>query len=104
MIPINDKINKISATTTIVGPEDVLISNEVYNPINTDKRPPIIDKITICFGLLDKLRAIVVGIISIPVISNNPTIFIEIAISAASKIVKIAFTLSGFMPSASASS
>ena len=97
-------VSTINATTTIVGPEDVLISKDVYNPINTDNRPPIIDKITIFFGLFDRLRAIVVGIISIPVMSNNPTIFMDIAIKAASKIVKIALTLSGFMPSASASS
>ena len=64
----------------IVGPDAVLISNEVYKPINTDNNPPIIEKITICFGLFDKFRAIAVGIISMPVISNNPTILIEIAI------------------------
>ena len=48
--------------------------------------------------------AIAAGIISIPVISNNPTILIEIAITAANKIVNIAFALSGFKPSASANS
>lgn len=88
----------------IVGPDAVLISNEVYKPINTDNNPPIIEKITICFGLFDKFRAIAVGIISMPVISNNPTIFIEIAISAANRMVNITLILSGCMPSASASS
>ena len=48
--------------------------------------------------------AIAAGIISIPVINSSPTIFIEIAIIAAIKIVNIAFILSGFMPSASAKS
>ena len=87
----------------IVGPDAVLISNEVYKPINTDNNPPIIEKITICFGLFDKFRAIAVGIISMPVISNNPTIFIEIAISAANRMVNITLILSGCMPSAFAS-
>ena len=44
------------------------------------------------------------GIISIPVINNSPTIFIEIAIIAANKTVKIVLYLSGFIPSASANS
>ena len=48
--------------------------------------------------------AIAAGIINIPVISNNPTILIEMAITAANKIVNIAFALSGFKPSASANS
>ena len=72
--------------------------------MNTDKRPPTIDNMTICLGLFERLRAIAVGIISNPVISNTPTILIEIAMRAASKIVNIAFTLSGLIPSASASS
>ena len=82
----------------------MLISYDVYKPIHTDNSPPIIEKITICLGFSDKFLAIAAGIINIPVINNNPTIFIEIAISAASKIVNIALTLSGFIPSASASS
>ena len=82
----------------------MFISKEAYSPIKTDNRPPIIDKITICLDYSDKLRAIAVGIISKPVISNNPIILIDIAIRAASKIVNMAFTLSGFIPSASANS
>ena len=35
--------------------------------------------------------AIAAGIINIPVINNSPTILIEIAITAANKIVNIAF-------------
>ena len=64
----------------------------------------MIDKITICLGLFDKLRAIAHGIISIPVIKRRPTILIEIAMRAANKIVNIALTRFGFMPSASANS
>ena len=46
--------------------------------------------------------AIAAGIINIPVINNNPTILIDIAIIPAIKIVKIVLALSGFKPSASA--
>ena len=84
MILVSERINKIRATTTIVGPEAVFISNEVYNPIKTESNPPITDNITICLGLLDRLRAIAVGIIKRPVMSKTPIILIEIAISAAS--------------------
>ena len=48
--------------------------------------------------------AIAAGIINIPVINNNPTILIDIAIIPAIKIVNIALALSGFKPSASANS
>ena len=88
----------------IDGPDAVLNSNEENNPIITDNRPPIIEKITIFFGLSEIFRAIAAGMINIPVINNNPTILIEIAIIAAIKIVNIAFALSGFNPSASANS
>ena len=97
-------MNNINATEIIVGPEEVLISKEVYRPIQTDSNPPNMERNTICFGFSDRFRAIAAGIINIPVINNNPTIFIEIAISAANKMVNTAFTLSGLIPSASASS
>ena len=48
--------------------------------------------------------AMAAGIINIPVINSNPTILIDIAIIAAIRIVKTAFALSGFKPSASANS
>ena len=99
-----DNINNTKAATIIDGPEDVLNSNEENKPNITDKRPPITENKTIFCGLSDMFRAIAAGIISIPVISNNPTILIEIAITAAIRIVKIALALSGFNPSASASS
>ena len=88
----------------IEGPDDVLNSNEEKSPNKTDKRPPIIENKTIFWGLSDMFLAIAAGIISIPVISNNPTILIDMAITAAIRIVKIAFALSGFNPSAYANS
>jgi len=66
--------------------------------MKTDNNPPTIDRITICLGLFERLRAIAVGIINNPVISSIPTILIEIAINAASKIVNIVFTLSDSCP------
>ena len=88
----------------IEGPDGVLNSNDENNPIITDKSPLTIDRTTICWGLFEMFLAIAAGIISIPVINSSPTIYIEIAIIAAIKIVNIAFILSGFMPSASAKS
>ena len=97
-------MNNINAAAMIEGPEDVLNSNEEYNPKITDNKPPIIENRTIFWGLSEIFLAIAAGIINIPVINNKPTIFIEIAIIAAIKIVNIAFALSGFNPSASANS
>ena len=97
-------MNNTNEAAIIDGPEDVLNSNEEYKPNTTDSNPPIIENITIFWGLSEIFLAIAAGIISIPVINNNPTILIEIAMIAAIKIVKIALALSGFKPSASASS
>ena len=82
---------------------------ELAQPLDTHFTPAIahndmIEYTTILCGLVDKFLAIAAGIINIPVINNNPTILIEIAIIAAIKIVNIAFAKSGFKPSASASS
>jgi hypothetical protein len=96
----NERINKNSAAAMIDGPEDVLNSNEENSPINTDNKPPIIENNTIFVGLSEIFLAIAAGIISIPVINNNPTILIDMAMMPAIKIVKIAFALSGFNPSA----
>jgi hypothetical protein len=96
----NERINKNSAAAIIDGPEDVLNSNEENSPIITDNKPPIIENNTIFVGLSEIFLAIAAGIISIPVINNNPTILIDIAMIPAIKIVKIAFALSGFNPSA----
>ena len=97
-------MNNTNEAAIIDGPEDVLNSNEEYKPDTTDSNPPIIENITIFWGLSEIFLAIAAGIISIPVINNRPTILIDIAITAAIKIVKIAFALSGFKPSASANS
>ena len=99
-----DNINKIKEAIIIEGPDDVLNSNEEKSPNNTDNKPPIIENNTIFWGLSDMFLAIAAGIINIPVINNSPTILIDIAITAAIRIVNIAFALSGFNPSASANS
>ncbi len=99
-----DKINKNKDAAIIEGPDAVLNSSDENKPIITDNRPPITEKNTILRGLSEIFLAIAAGIISIPVINNNPTILIEIAMIAAIKIVNIALARSGFNPSASASS
>ena len=100
----NDKINNNKDAAIIEGPDAVLNSSEENNPKITDNKPPIIEYITIFWGLEEIFLAIAAGMINIPVINNKPTIFIDIAIIAAIKIVNIAFALSGFKPSASANS
>ena len=97
-------MNNNKAAVIIDGPEEVLNSNDENNPKITDNKPPMIEYITIFWGLDEIFLAIAAGIISIPVINNKPTIFIDIAIIAAIKIVNIAFARSGFNPSASANS
>ena len=97
-------MNNTKEAAIIDGPDDVLNSNDEYKPNTTDSNPPIIENITIFCGLSEIFLAIAAGIISIPVINNRPTILIDIAITAAIKIVNIAFALSGFKPSASANS
>jgi len=100
----SESINKNKEAAIIDGPEAVLNSKDVNSPITTDNKPPITEKRIICFGLFEIFLAIAAGMISIPVINNNPTILIEIAIIAAIKIVNIALALSGSNPSASANS
>ena len=97
-------MNNTKEAAIIDGPDDVLNSNDEYKPNTTDNNPPITENNTIFCGLSEIFLAIAAGIISIPVINNRPTILIDIAITAAIKIVKIAFALSGFKPSASANS
>ena len=101
---MSDKQNNISAAVIIDGPEAELNSKDENKPISTDNKPPNIDSLTIWVGLLEIFLAIAAGMMSIPVIKSSPTIFIEIAIIAANKIVKIVLYLSGFIPSASANS
>jgi len=97
-------MNNNRAAVIIDGPDDVLNSKDVNNPIITDNKPPMIEYTTILCGLVDKFLAIAAGIINIPVINNNPTILIDMAMIPAIKIVKIALALSGFKPYASANS
>ena len=97
-------MNKNKEAAIIDGPEDVLNSNDVNKPKITDNKPPSIEKTTILCGLEEIFLAIAAGIINIPVINSNPTIFIEMAMIPAIKIVNIALALSGFKPSASANS
>ena len=100
----NEITNNIKAAVIIEGPEGVLNFKDENKPKITDNKPPIIDNRTICLGVSERFLAKAAGIINIPVINNNPTILIDIAIIAAINIVNIAFALSGFKPSASASS
>ena len=86
----NERMNKNKEAAIIDGPEAVLNSKDVNSPIITDNKPPITEKRIICCGLFEIFLAIAAGMISIPVINNNPTILIEIAIIAAIKIVNIA--------------
>ena len=101
---ISETKNRNKAAAIIEGPDAVLNSKEENNPISIDNKPPAVDNITICTGLLEIFLAKAAGIMSIPVIKSSPTIFIEMAIIAAIKIVNIALYLSGFIPSASANS
>ena len=87
-------MNKNKEAAIIDGPEAVLNSNEENNPKITDNKPPIIEYITIFWGLDEIFLAIAAGIINIPVINNKPTILIDIAMIAAIKIVNIAFARS----------
>ena len=79
MILISVRQNKTNAAVIIEGPEGVLISKDENKPIITDNKPPIIDNLTICVGLLETFLAIAAGIINIPVINRRPTILIDIA-------------------------
>ncbi len=84
-------MNNTKEAAIIDGPDDVLNSKDENSPNNTDNNPPIIENNTIFWGLSEIFLAIAAGIISIPVISNNPTILIDMAITAAIRIVKNSF-------------
>ena len=71
----------------IEGPDAVLNSNEENKPNITDKRPPITENKTIFWGLSEMFRDIAAGMISIPVISNNPTILMAAVIAISIKMV-----------------
>ena len=90
----NESINKTNDAVIIEGPDGVLNSSDENNPIITDNTPPMIENNTIFCGLSERFLAIAAGIISIPVINNNPTIFIEIAIIPAIKMFRLTNSLS----------
>ena len=77
----------------IVGPEDVLSSNEVNKPAITDIIPTKVAKKTIWFGLLLIFLAVAAGIKSNPVINKAPIIFIERAITPANRRVNMKFVV-----------
>ena len=90
--------------TIIDGPEEVFNSKEVNKPIVTDKMPINIAMNTICLGLLVIFLDAAAGIISNPVIKRVPIIFIDNAITPASRRVKIILYMLGRIPSAEARS
>ena len=92
------------AATTILGPAGVSHCSEPYRPPKTAMMPTMAAINAICSGPLANRRAMAAGKISMEVISKTPTIFMEIAITAAINIMKIIFACSGFMSSAWASS
>ena len=69
----NDSINSNSDATKILGPDGEFNSSDANSPNITDKVAPIAENIIICFGFLDKFRAIAAGINKSPVISSIST-------------------------------
>ena len=89
-----------SAATTMLGPAGVSHWSDPSRPIQT-LAAPIIEAISaIISGVVEKRLAVAAGMIRSAVMSKTPTIFIEIAITAAIKIMKKKLALSGFTPSA----
>ena len=82
------------------GPAGVSKVRELCRPMITDKIPTRIANRAICSGELEKHLADAAGIINKAVMSNTPTIFIEIAITEAMSIIKISSARSGRRPSA----
>ena len=66
-------MNKTNEAAIIDGPEDVLNSNDEYKPNTTDSNPPIIENITIFWGLSEIFLAIAAGIISICLLYTSPS-------------------------------
>ena len=101
---IRVKIKTPKAIASIVGPVGEFQIIEVCNPSTTETSPITDEIIAICIGVDDKFLEAAAGIIRRPVINNIPTILIEIAITLAIRIVKIALARSAFKPSALANS
>jgi hypothetical protein len=86
---MTDRIKHISAATTMLGPAGISHSSDPNNPPQTEISPMIDENKAICSGELDSRRAVAAGIINNAVISNTPTIFMEMAITPAIMIMKI---------------
>ena len=88
----------------MLGPAGVSHSRDPKSPEQTASTPKIHANIAICSGLIERDRAEAAGIISNAVINKIPTIFMEIAITIAIRIMNIKLARSGFNPSAVATS
>ena len=99
-----DKIKKLSAATTILGPAGVSNSSDPESPSQTESTPIMMAINAICSGDFEKRLAAAAGIISKAVIKSTPTIFIETAITAAKSTVNTILAKSGLVPSAVANS
>ena len=84
----------------MLGPAGVSHRSDPSRPIQTLAAPIIDATIAIISGLIAKRLAVAAGMIRSAVMSRTPTIFIEMAITAAIKTMKKKFALSGFKPSA----
>ena len=69
----NERMNKNKEAAIIEGPEAVLNSKDVNNPIITDNKPPITEKRIICCGLFEIFLAIAAGMISICLLYTSPS-------------------------------
>ena len=99
-----EKIKKLSAATTILGPAGVSNSSDPESPSQTENTPIMMAINAICSGDVENLLAAAAGIISKAVIRSTPTIFIETAITAARSTVNTILAKSGLVPSAVANS
>ena len=90
--------------TTILGPAGVSNSIDASRPIQTAAQPIQVAIKAICSGEFEKALAVAAGMISKAVINKTPTIFIDTAITAAIRTMRIKLTRSGFSSSAIARS
>ena len=101
---VRETKKQISAATTILGPDGVSQVSELSSPAMTESTPMTEATISIWAGLVANRREAAAGIIKSEVINRTPTIFIEIAITAAISIMNISSVRLGSRPSASANS
>ena len=84
--------------TTMLGPAGVSNSIDASRPIHTAAQPIQVAIKAICSGEFEKALAVAAGMISKAVINKTPTIFIDTAITAAIRTMRIKLTRSGFHP------